>query len=390
MAYDLVLFGATGFTGQLVAEYLARHEPDLNWALAGRNRDKLAAVRAGLVAINPKLADLPLLIGDSADRASLDAIVAQTQVVLSMVGPYALHGELLVAACADAGVDYADITGEPNFVAGVAARWHDTAVRTGARIVHCCGFDSLPAELGALFTVLQLPGDLPKSVDAVVQVQASFSGGTWASVVNGLAEIGHRPSSADKPKGPKREGGAPQKADGALKWDAGLKKWTVPMPVIDPILVRRSARARPDLYGPDFRYNQRLAVGGLATIAGLGVVLGGAAVLAQFKPTRQWLLDRKPSGAGPDAETRASSRFRLRFHGESAGKRVVTEVRGGDPGYTETSKMAATSAVLLLRTRGTGRPGGCLTSAVALGEGLITALQARGIVFEVLESANAA
>ncbi len=176
--YDLVLFGATGFTGGLTAEYLARHAPDrLRWALAGRNPDKLAAVRDRLAAIDPALADLPLLTADVTDPASLRAVAESARVVATTVGPYVHHGEPLVAACAAAGTDYLDITGEPEFVDRMYVRHHAEAVRTGARLVHACGFDSIPHDLGVWYTVKQLPADGPIAVDGYVRAGGRFSPG---------------------------------------------------------------------------------------------------------------------------------------------------------------------------------------------------------------------
>ncbi len=157
---DLVLFGATGFTGGLTADYLARRAPaGLRWAIAGRSRDKLEAVRARLTAIDPALGELELVVADAADRASLDAVAARTKVLATTVGPYLSYGEPLVAACAAAGTAYVDLTGEPEFVDRMYVAHHETALRTGARIVHACGFDSIPHDLGAYYTVQQLPDD---------------------------------------------------------------------------------------------------------------------------------------------------------------------------------------------------------------------------------------
>lgn len=168
--YDLVLFGATGFTGGLTAEYLARHAPaGLRWALAGRNPAKLSAVRDRLAAIDPALATLPLLTADVTDAGSLRPVVTGTRVLATTVGPYVHHGEPLVAACAAAGTDYLDITGEPEFVDLMYVRHHAEAVRTGARLVHACGFDSVPHDLGVWYTVRQLPTDGPVSVDGFVR-----------------------------------------------------------------------------------------------------------------------------------------------------------------------------------------------------------------------------
>jgi saccharopine dehydrogenase (NAD+, L-glutamate forming) len=163
--YDLVVFGATGFTGRLTAEYLAAHGPDgLRWALAGRSKERLEDVRAHLARTDPALDDLDLLVADVTDPATLADVAQQTRGVISTVGPFLEHGEALVAACAEAGTDYLDITGEPEFVDRMYVRHHEAAVASGARLVHACGFDSIPHDLGVLFTVEPLPGGEPHPV----------------------------------------------------------------------------------------------------------------------------------------------------------------------------------------------------------------------------------
>ncbi|WP_449066219.1 saccharopine dehydrogenase family protein, partial [Planomonospora algeriensis] len=185
--YDIVLFGATGFTGALTARYLARRAgPERRWALAGRDRARLEAVRARL-----GLPELPLLHADASDPVSLAEIARRTRVVASTVGPYVFHGEPLVAACAAAGTHYADITGEPEFVDLVFARHHATARETGARLVHACGFDSVPHDLGVYFTVQRLPEGVPISVDGYVRGGGRPSGGTVHSAVTALSRARH-------------------------------------------------------------------------------------------------------------------------------------------------------------------------------------------------------
>ena len=181
--FDIVLFGATGFTGGLTADYLAAHGPaGLRWALAGRNPAKLEAVRDRL-----GLPDLPLLHADATDAPSLQAVAERTRVVITTVGPYIEYGEPLVAACAEAGTDYVDLTGEPEFIDTMYVRHHARAVQTGARIVHACGFDSIPHDLGAMFTVQQLQAAGPVSVRGVVRASGMASGGTFHSAMTALS-----------------------------------------------------------------------------------------------------------------------------------------------------------------------------------------------------------
>ena len=387
---DLVLFGATGFTGQLTAEYLARHGGPLRWGLAGRNLDKLRTVRQGLADIEPACAELPLIVAQVGDAASLQAMAGRAHMVASTVGPYVRYGEPLVEACVEAGTDYADITGEPEFVSNLLRRFDDDARRRQLRLVSCCGFDSIPHDLGAYFTVRHLASDQPIRLQGFVLGQGSFSGGTWQSAVEAMGRF------FKAPKHGRKQGSAspPQRRVGSLKqrlfYESTLRSWACPLPTIDPLIVLRSAR-QLDLYGPDFRYGHYLRVKSLPRL-----MMGGAAVtsifaLAQLGPTRKWLLGRRQSGEGPSPEERAKSSFSVTFHATAGPRRLRTVVRGGDPGYGETSKMLAESALAMTMDRQRLPPVyGVLTPAVAMGEVLLERLQAAGIVFEVLAEESSA
>lgn len=387
-AYDLVLFGATGFTGELTARYLVRHAPaGTRWALAGRDRQKLATLRDRLATVDPAGADLPLLRADATDPDSLAGVAGAARVVLSTVGPYLLHGEALVAACARAGTDYLDITGEPEFVDLMYLRHHGEAVRTGARLVHACGFDSVPHDLGAYFTVRQLPATGPITVDGYVRASGAFSAGTYRSAllaVSRQAEAARtarqRRQAEPRPAGRRVRGGP---GPAGHRADVGL--WALPLPTIDPQVVRRSAAALP-AYGPDFRYRHHAGFRRLPAAVGLGLAgvgLTGLGLLARVPAARRWLLDRARPGTGPSARRRARSWFRVRFVGEGGGRRVVTEVAGGDPGYDETAKMLAESA-LCLAFDDLPATAGQVTTATAMGDALLDRLDRAGIGFRVV------
>jgi short subunit dehydrogenase-like uncharacterized protein len=383
---DIVLFGATGFTGGLTAEYLARNAPEgTRWALAGRNPEKLAGVRERLAAIDPACAELELLEADSGDAESLRAVAERTHVVATTVGPYLALGEPLVAACAAAGTDYADLTGEPEFVDRMYVRHHAAAVASGARLVHACGFDSIPHDLGVLFTVEQLPEGVPLTVRGFVSAGAKPSAGTFHSAVTqfsrlrqaGVAYVERR---RIEPRGQRKVSSVKDPA----RYERSLGAWALPLPTIDPQVVKRSAGAL-ERYGPDFSYGHYAAVKrlpvALGTVGGVGAMLA----LSQLPPTRSWLLGRMQSGDGPSPERRERSWFKVRFVGEGGGRRVVTEVAGGDPGYDETAKMLAESA-LCLATDDLPPTSGQVTTAVAMGDALIARLRRAGITFDVLES----
>ncbi|HQR26346.1 MAG TPA: saccharopine dehydrogenase NADP-binding domain-containing protein [Nocardioides sp.] len=382
---DLTLFGATGFAGGLTAEYLARHAPaDLRWALAGRSPERLRAVRERLTEIDPACADLPLLTADVTDPASLADVARRSRVVLTTVGPYLRYGEPLVAACAEAGTDYCDLTGEGEFVDRMWLAHHATAVRTGSRLVHACGFDSVPHDLGALFTVQQLPGDQPISLRGVVRSAARFSSGTYASAVLAMSRVrqAREAATARRRAEPRPEVRSSRAVGGRPHRDSDLGYWLLPLPTIDPQVVARSGAALA-AYGPRFRYSHYAGVKSLPYAAGgaLGVSALGLAV--QVPPVRDLLLSRVHPGEGPDEARRARSWFTVDFVGEAGGRTVHTRVSGGDPGYTETAAMLAESGLCLALDDNPGTAGQ-VTTAVAMGENLTDRLQRAGIGFEVV------
>jgi short subunit dehydrogenase-like uncharacterized protein len=388
--YDLVLFGATGFTGGLTATYLAKNAPpDLRWALVGRNRVKLETVQRWLLDAVPDAAAPDLIEADAGDAVALAKVAAASRVVITTVGPYALYGAPLVAACAAAGTDYVDLTGEPEFVDRMWIENHAEAERTGARLVHCCGFDSIPHDLGAYFTVRKLPEGVPLTVNGYVRSNASFSGGTFHSAINAFAR-GRQTMAAAKQRRreePRPDGRKVHSAKARIHRDEALGGWVAPLPTIDGGVVRRSAVAL-ERYGPEFTYGHNMVARHLATIGALAGGVGTVALLAALPPTRRLLLGIKSPGEGPDEAERERSWFRVRFVGEGGGKRVVTEVSGGDPGYSETSKMLAESG-LCLAFDDLPETAGQVTTATAMGDVLLTRLQDAGIAFRVLEPADA-
>jgi short subunit dehydrogenase-like uncharacterized protein len=389
--YDLAIFGATGFTGGLTARYLAAHGPaGLRWALVGRNRYKLEAAAASLR--EEAGAGMPppeLLLADAADPIALARVAGASRVVITTVGPYALYGEPLVAACAAAGTDYVDLTGEPEFVDRMWLRHHEQARRSGARLVHCCGFDSIPHDLGAHFTVEQLPEGVPLTVNGYVRMDGEFSGGTFASAINGfgrarqtIAVARQRRQAEQRPAGRKIHSAPPRPGR-----DEGLGGWTVPFPTIDGSIVLRSAAAL-ERYGPDFSYGHNVVAKHLSSVVTTVGGVGAALVLAQLPPTRKLLLKTQRSpGEGPSEEVRAKSWFKVTFVGEGGGERVVTEVSGGDPGYSETAKMLGESGLCLAFDE-LPETAGQVTTAAAMGDALRARLQAAGIGFQLVEPSS--
>lgn len=380
--FDIVLFGATGFTGGLTADHLAAHlPPGARWALAGRNQAKLERVAARLAAADPRRPRPSLVRAEASDADSLRALAESTRVLISTVGPYLEHGEPLVAACAAAGTDYVDLTGEPEFVDRMYLAHHETAVASGARLVHSCGFDSVPHDLGVLFTVRQVPSDVPITLRGVVRASGTISGGTAHSGLGQLSRVRQmRQAGAERARVEARPVGRTATVrTGRPRRDPELGTWLLPLPTIDPIVVQRSAAARPD-YGPRFTYSHHAGVAGAPRLVGILVGFGVLLGAVQVPPLRRLIGRRFPQGEGPSAQRRAEAHFSVDFIGAAGGRKVHTRVSGGDPGYTETARMLGEAAMSLAyddnpAVSGQGTP------AVAMGENLIRRLTDVGMVF---------
>lgn len=405
--FDIVLFGATGFTGQLVAEYLAEHaDTAVSWAIAGRNQQKLENVRARLATLNPSLAELPMLIGDSNDKASLEAIADQTKVVCTTVGPYAKYGNTLVAVCVEKGISYCDLTGEVPWIRQNIDNYHERAQETGARIVHCCGFDSIPSDLGNLMVQEHALANYGRSCQtvkhALISASGGVSGGTIASLLEIVKEAGQdaglrkmlaNPYNLDPNRKP--DWSEKDQMWGAYDEDFGF--WTAPfvMAAINTRIVRRSHALLGYPWGDDYKFEETMRIPGGFTgrLAAQGYSAGFQAftALAAIGPTRKVLETAvlpKP-GDGPSKEKRENGYFKTKFIGfippqgdEPQIKVEGTVIGEKDPGYGETAKMLSQSA-LCLALDDLSSGGGILTPASAMGMPLIKRLRDAGMTFSV-------
>ena len=386
--FDVVLLGATGFTGGLAAEYLARHAPPgLRWALAGRDPGRLDAARARVAPLGPAGATVDTVVTDVTDAASLRSVTERTRVLATTAGPYARIGEPVVAACADTGTDYADLCGEREFIDRMWLDHHQRALATGARIVHACGFDSVPHDLGAMFTVEQLPAGVPVTIAGYVRAGGGISGGTYHSAVRSFSRVRTTAQVAERRRRSEARprGRCVRALPDRLRRGPDGTGWAIPLPTIDGAVVRRSARAL-DRFGPDFAYGhfalmRRLPVA-VATVAALGAVVA----VAQLPSGRDLLLRARSVGRGPSDEQRARSWFQVQFVGEADGRRVVTEVSGGDPGYDGAALMLGESA-LCLALDDLPNTAGQVTTAQSMGDTLRERIKAAGIDFRVVSSA---
>jgi len=398
---DVVLWGATGYTGQLVAEYLSASPSaaGLRWAIAGRDAGKLDALRRTL-AVPPEV-----LVGDADDPASLDAIAARAKVVCSTVGPYAKYGSFLVAACVRAGTHYCDLTGEVPWIRRMIDEHHDAARESGARIVHCCGFDSIPSDLGVwmLHRAMQGRGARLAKVDAFFGEMSGLpSGGTIATML-GVVDEARRDRAVLKVVGdpysldPRPRVGGPDGSDPrSVGYEPRLKRWTAPfmMSAINTRIVRRSNAVLDYPYGREFRYTEQLSlpggVKGMIAATGVTVGLAGFVAASQVPPLRKQLEKRLPKpGEGPTPEQRARGYFVLRLFAEGEGGTPVLRGRvedRRDPGYGSTSVMLSEAALCLARDPLTA-PGGVLTPASAMGDALLARLRAAGLTFAVEDAA---
>lgn len=397
---DLTLFGATGFVGRLTAEHLAATAPDgVRVALAGRSRERLERLRASL---GPRAAGWEVVVADSADPATLGSMAARSHVVVSTVGPYQRHGLPLVEACARAGTDYADLTGEVLFVREAVDRWHDQARATGARIVVSCGFDSVPSDLAVHLLHRRAERDGAGGLtDTTLYARArgGVSGGTIDSMRLLLQAAGEDREARRVLRDPESLSGdfrgAPGQEDPARPFvDAGTGRWVVPffMGPYNTRVVRRSHALQGAAYGPRFRYRELIATGrgaggavrATAMAAGLGALAVGLST-----PGLRRVVDRflPAPGEGPSEEARTAGWFRMRVRTttEDGTRYAATVAASGDPGYAATSVMLGQSALVLAASRRAGRPGegGVLTPAVALGDDLVEALRGQGFTLEV-------
>ena len=414
--FDVVVFGATGFTGRLVAEYFAAHaaEAGVRWAIAGRSKDKLEAVRRDLATKNGALHDLPILIADSHDVTALERLVSETRVVCTTVGPYAKYGLDLARAAARHGTSYCDLTGEPNFVRAVIDECHDVARGTQARIVNCAGYDSIPSDLGAHMAwdhANRTHGEGLSWVKVFTgRTKGAASGGTIASAL-GLMEAASKsrevrqllldphaldPDARDTSERARSRDPFEDDQRG-VRFDEDLGRWTAPfvMASINTRVVRRThalLREEGGGYGQRFHYNEAMSFQpgprGLVTASVVTATIGGFFAAAALPPMRR-LLERfvlPAPGEGPSREAIDKGFFEMHVLAETeSGKRLRGRVAGTkDPGYGETAKMLSESAMCLAKDGARLEPRfGVLTPATAMGMRLVERLRTAGMTFDV-------
>ncbi|ELR13648.1 saccharopine dehydrogenase [Acanthamoeba castellanii str. Neff] len=396
--YDVLVWGATGFTGRLVAQYMAGRAKaaGLRWAVGGRSAARLAEVKRGLEATHGELDEVGVVTGDSTNAADMEAVARTTRAVISTVGPFTKYGTALVAACVKVGTHYADITGEAPWVRSLIDKYHAEAKEKGVCIVPMSGFDSIPADIGTFmladyvakarlpwahvpFVAMQKYGAQLGAVEALVRLNGGLSGGTAASMME-MASQG--------------SGGG------------NTRTWTnfFIMALVNTRVVRRSNALLGDAYGPNFHYNEYAKAKGLLMAILFTVALFIFGIMLRVRFTREHVLKKllPAPGEGPSEEKRAKSNFRYELYGqvdyskseeqaEGRPKMVKAVVSGRDPGYTETAVMLSEVGIALAELSSRGElpvnpavgSGGILTPASALGSQLVQRLQAAGLKLHV-------
>ncbi|MEB6478921.1 saccharopine dehydrogenase family protein [Acinetobacter vivianii] len=409
--YDLVVFGATSFVGQILTRYLAEYfstqQEQLRWAIAGRSQQKLQDLKSSLGTLGESL---PILIADASNQAELNALCAQTRVVVSTVGPYALYGEPLIQACVTNGTDYCDLTGETQWIKKMIEKYESQAQQSGARIVHCCGFDSVPSDMGVYYLQQQAQKQFNAPATQVSMrvktLKGGASGGTVASLINVIQEAAADPALRKDLVNPyvlcPPDHGNSQRQIyiKTAKFDPDFNAWIAPfvMAAVNERVVHRSNALSGNAYGSNFSYNEAILTGeglkgrfkALGVVSGLGVFM----LAAVSKPVSQ-LMERfmlpKP-GEGPTPEQQRTGRFDLRFVGKTeAGQTLKIKVTGDrDPGYGSTGKMLGQAALSLAidhvkEAKKTGRAGGFWTPATMFDDRFIQRLTKHaGLEFQQL------
>ena len=400
--YDVVVWGASGFTGKLIAEYLYRQygDSELKWAVGGRNEAKLKSIVKNLTEGDG--GDIPILIADSSDATSLRELVESTKTICSTVGPYAKYGNELVKACAESGTHYCDLTGEVQWMRRMIDQNMTAAEESGARIVHSCGFDSIPSDLGVHFLQREMNKKYGKYATNVTcrvgDTSGGMSGGTFDSMVNMMEEIRADRSILELLADPyslnprNTPPGEDLNDQSGIKYDSRFKQWTAPfaMASINTRVVRRSHALLGFPYGQDFRYDESMLMGdGFGGQMRSAMVTGATGLVmmaAAMGPTRSLLQRVAPSpGEGPTDETIANGFFTIDMLGWHQNEEIKIRVTGDrDPGYGATSKMIAESAVCLSCDE-LESAAGVTTPAAAMGDVLVSRLEKNaGMTFSVL------
>ena len=374
--YDLIVFGASGFTGVLIAEYLSNHKDikNIRWAIAGRNKKKLELISRKF--------SIDFILADSFDQESLNSMCRKSKLIISTVGPYDIYGEKLIKACVKEESHYLDLTGEPAFIQKMTYKYSASAANKDVILIHCCGFESIPADLGTYLSVKELQSN-DINISYYLKTKGKISGGTWASFINAITSkqpIFHENKTTKKPK--KRI------KSKKLFYSDRFKKWALFFPVIDKDIVVKSSKSFKE-YGENFRFNQYILFPSLFSVLLIVSSIAIIGILSRFKIFKKIFLNYLPSGQGPSKKERLNHWFKVVVVGESKSEMVSTTIRGGDPGYEETSKFISEMALcILLQSNELIKKNGFLTPVECSGDLMKNRLQNAGITIETSNVKN--
>ena len=362
--YDIIVHGATGFTGKLICNYIYEHEESssINWAISGKNQKRLDVIAQKYKVDSFK--------ANSFDKESLNLIAKEAKLIISVVGPYAIYGKKIIESCVENHCHYLDLTGEPDFVYFVEKNFSQKAEKNNIILMNCCGFESIPPDLGVYYTINQLKTNNAK-INTFLKTKGKISGGTWASFLNSF--------TSSKPI-IKKELDKDRKAR-KLFYMKDLKKWALIFPVIDKHIVKKSSKNIG--YGEAFSFNEYILFNSIFKVIVLITSISLISILAKFSFFRAWLKSFVPSGQGPNKQERSNHWFELKIFGKTKSENIVTTVSGGDPGYGETSKFISEMALcIILNYNQLDCNKGVITPAQCSGGLMIERLKKAGIKFE--------
>lgn len=370
--YDIVIFGATGFTGKLICDYLLGHAESkkLNIAVAARNKERLEKVVSRFL---PNVPDM--LVVDSFDKESIDSMTSSAKLIITVVGPYSLYGEYLVESCTKNSTHYVDLTGEPNFVHTIRKKYSEAAASSKSIIVNSCGLESIVPDVGTLYTVSKMKSD-KKDITYYLKSRGTISGGTWASFINAL--YSNKPIIGG---GSKSVSGKKVKK---IFYNKDFKSWSVIFPVIDKQIVYRSSKT-DSIYGSKFSFNEYMMIKTYFQVIALILSILSITFISKLGLFKKWLLSLRPSGSGPSKEQRKCNWFKGVFVGTGENEKVVTQLSGGDPGYGETAKFISEIALCIINDYDNLKSkAGIMTPVECTGDLMINRLKNAGIKFEQL------
>jgi len=369
--FDLIVFGATGFTGRLVCKYLSNHRDtsNLKWAIAGRDVKKLSNIS--------KEYSVDYIVADSFDLESLDNLCSKGNLIISTVGPYLIYGENLILSCIKNKSHYLDLTGEPEFVLNIQKKYRQKALDSGSIIIHCCGFESIPADVGVFETLKKTTTD-NVSLSFYLKTKGQISGGTWASFLNSIInpKSAMFPSSGKKIKSKK------------IFYSKRFKRWALFFPVIDKYIVLKTIK-NLHKHHKGISFKQYMLQKSFFSMLLLISSISFIAIIGKIKVARNYMLKLIPPGTGPNSEKRKGHWFEVTIIAKEKNKEVVTKIKGGDPGYDETSKFISEMALaIIIDNKNLLNNRGILTPVECAGDVLSKRLVAAGISIETTSEAK--